>query len=229
MRTWLPLVVAAVLAAPLAAQEDDGGNPDASGAVSGKEAGISEGAKDNVSAGTAETKTGPGSGGGKECKKGPAQQFGARYGGGNHNFLALIPGQAYYFPLRKEPVSGGISGTVTTGTSGNMTVEWAISRCPGDFEWYKTKKVEAFVPKKTDSAGKTARSGKGVLVTPCGQSTFVESNGVTWTTYEGPAPACPTDGEGPWYASVRSRGGCKTAKECTIVFDVIEQSAPPKK
>jgi hypothetical protein len=136
-----------------------------------------------------------------------------------HTYLDVASGVIDSFLLpTKEPHNGApLQGGIFAGTglpwSPSMTLEWSVSRCPGDFDYYKTAAagVATVRPGRPAGVGRdgkptAAQAGTGSTTHPCGAVQGIESNGVKWSLTGGP-DACKID-SGQWYANVRVLQGC---------------------
>jgi hypothetical protein len=145
------------------------------------------------------------------------------FGGMNYKhtytYLDVAPGVIDSFQLPKTdpqngaPLQGGIFAGTGLPWSPSMTLEWSVSRCPGDFDYYKSAAggVENVRPGRPAGIGRDgkptkAQAGSSSTTHPCGGVFGLESNGVKWSLAGGP-DTCKTDG-GNWYANVRVLQGC---------------------
>lgn len=101
----------------------------------------------------------------------------------------------------KLPASSGMVASTTEfpGTPQGLVVEWAISKCPGDFDYYKS-----------DAAKITTPRGQRVIV--CG-GTGGQSAGVSW----GRLNSCVITG-GDWYINLRYLSGGSPNTNYTITM-----------
>jgi hypothetical protein len=127
-----------------------------------------------------------------------------------HWFWAQL-GNVNTFPLPKELVpgrpitSGMISSTSTPSTNGDLTVEWSLSRCPGDMDWYKTDEASTVY--------------NGITFRPCGGVFGIESGGVTWSPDWGMWGAhCKVDPSETWYINLRYVAACPVGDLCPIFY-----------
>lgn len=96
------------------------------------------------------------------------------------------PGAVY--STRLPSTHGMISHTRNVEGGAGAKVEWAISKVPGDMEWWKTQTVAYW----------------GSVAHPYGGAFGAESGGLSWSTVEiqGGRPVAKVDG-GEWYLNLR--------------------------
>lgn len=113
-----------------------------------------------------------------------------------------VQGKIYSFPL---PTSKGSFGTTNTVfTPGSLTMEIAISQCPGDFTYYKTTTASV--------------STVGKVLYPCGAVVGYESGGLSWNTAQSAfRPVCLTPTGQNWYINLRMTAGCPSGT-CEIYY-----------
>lgn len=101
----------------------------------------------------------------------------------------------------KLPASSGLVASTTEypGTPQSLVVEWAISKCPGDFEYYKTDAAKITTP-------------RGQRVIACG-GVGGQSAGVAW----GRAGGCVIT-PGDWYINLRYLSGGSPGASYTITM-----------
>ena len=112
-------------------------------------------------------------------------------------------GQVYAYHLPRNPNGAYGSGFLQQGphplTPSELTLEWAISRVPGDFTYYTSP--EAMVNGQT----------------PCGGV-----NGAVGATYYWSLPGsfyeCKVDNASPWYLNVRYLNNCPAGVRCPVSY-----------
>jgi hypothetical protein len=109
--------------------------------------------------------------------------------------MVAVQGTVYSFPLPTN--SGGFGTSTTVYTPGSMSVEIAISQCPGDMSYYNSAPAKVTL--------------WGIVQTPCGGIFGAESGGVNWSTATQPYQAfCVTPTGQNWYINLRVPSGCYT-------------------
>ena len=112
-------------------------------------------------------------------------------------------GETYAYYLPKNP--SGLYGTGflqqgdTPGTPSALTVEWAISKTPGDFDYYKS--AAAMI------------SGQ----TPCGGVNGAVGGSYYWSL-AGSFSECKVDNDQVWYINVRYLNNCPIGVECPVSY-----------
>ncbi len=92
-------------------------------------------------------------------------------------------------------------------TPTEMTVEWAIAKCPGDFDYYKTDIAK--VP-----------TGRGALYPACGGVNGAVGAQYSWGPAANPKSyqECRVPPGEQWYISVRYVNGCNIPDGCVVSY-----------
>ena len=112
---------------------------------------------------------------------------------------------AYYLPKN----SSGLYGTGflqqgdTPETPSALTVEWAISKTPGDFNYYKSSEVSVTIGNQTS--------------TPCGGVNGAVGGTYSWSL-TGSFSECKVDNNQTWYINVRYINNCPVGVECPVSY-----------
>jgi len=123
-----------------------------------------------------------------------------------HKGLAGVP---YSYVLPKGASGAYNSGFLQQGdhpaTPTEMTVEWAISNCPGDFTYYR-------------SAAASFTGGRsGGTSYPCGGINGAATGAYYWSL-GGSSYECKVDNTKTWYINVRYISGCPAGVECPVSY-----------
>jgi hypothetical protein len=117
-------------------------------------------------------------------------------------------GVVYSYPLPKGANgiynSGFLQQGDRPGTPTEMTVEWAISKCPGDMTYYR-------------SAESAIVSGRGGTVFPCGGINGAATGAYYWSL-TGSGYECKVDNTRVWYINVRYVNGCPVGVNCEVSY-----------
>jgi hypothetical protein len=122
-----------------------------------------------------------------------------------HKGVANVP-YSYVLPKGANGLynSGFLQQGDHPGTPTEMTVEWAISTCPGDFTYYR-------------SAAAAVVAGRGGTVYPCGGINGAATGAYYWSL-AGSSYECKVDNTQTWYINVRYVGGCPVGLECPVSY-----------
>lgn len=133
--------------------------------------------------------------------------------------LTAAAGVIHSWPLPRtaagvQATSALISHTMLPGTPQEVSLEWSISRCPGDVNYGKSA-AAAYVS--------TARGGTGVTYYPCSKPNGIESGGINYATTASaqycavPVPAAGATG---WYVNLRLLSGTAACPGglCTFTY-----------
>ena len=115
----------------------------------------------------------------------------------------------YSYPLPKGALGIYNTGFLQQGdhpsTPTEMTIEWGISKCPGDLTYYKT--TEASVT-----------SGRGGVAFPCGGINGAVGGSYYWSL-TGSGYECKIDNTHTWYINVRYVNGCNAGSPgCPVSY-----------
>jgi hypothetical protein len=108
--------------------------------------------------------------------------------------FSTAPGIIHSWPLPKRPgvlfqvPAATIVHTADVGTPTEVTLEWSISKCPGDTAYYKTTTAQV--------------TQRQVVYTPCGGTFNVESGGLKFNA-TGSADNCKVPATEQWYINLR--------------------------
>jgi hypothetical protein len=124
----------------------------------------------------------------------------------NPNTSALHHGyvsQTYTYYLPKNASGAYSSGFIqqgdNPGTPTELTVEWAISKEPGDFEYYKSSEAKV--------------NGQ----TPCGGVNGAVGGSYYWSL-AGSFYECKVDNSQTWYVNVRYLNNCPVGVQCPVSY-----------
>jgi hypothetical protein len=106
-------------------------------------------------------------------------------------------GAIHSFPL---PGSSGLVSNVELPGQPRISLEWSISKVPGDFDYYKTDAAMVV----------SARGTKRVV---CGCTADSESGGIKWNQSEG----CVVPAGEQWYINLRFVAGIPPGVDSTIM------------
>lgn len=120
-----------------------------------------------------------------------------------------VAGQSYTYQLPRFAVTGAYSSGFLQqgdrpGTPSGLTIEWAISRVPGDFGYYR-------------SAAAAVVSARGGTVYPCGGTNGSVGASYYWSL-TGSAYECKVDQTQTWYINVRYVAGCPAGASCEVSY-----------
>jgi hypothetical protein len=114
----------------------------------------------------------------------------------------------YSYPLPKNPAgihtTGYITHTSDPGSPSEMTIEWTISKCPGDITYASTAPVI------------TGGRSSGTYF-PCRAVSGVPSGGISWSVV-GSAGACQVNNTENWYLNIRYISGCGVGQDCPLAY-----------
>lgn len=130
----------------------------------------------------------------------------------NPNASAIHYGQvstAYSTPLPRGPSGtygyGFLQQGDNPGTPTEMTVEWSISKCPGDFSYYHSSEA-------------AVQSPRGGTTFPCGGTNGAVGGTYYWTSGSPEYYQCRVDNTRTWYINVRYVNGCPIGVECPVSY-----------
>ena len=108
---------------------------------------------------------------------------------------------AYYLPKNSTGLygTGFLQQSDTPGTPSALTVEWALSKTPGDFGYYKS--AAAMISGQTPCGGVNGAVGGSYYWSPTGS--FSE---------------CKVDNDQVWYINVRYLNNCPVGVECPVSY-----------
>ena len=124
----------------------------------------------------------------------------------HHGFLGQT--YTYYLPSYGSNTQGFLQQGDNPGTPTELTVEWAISKKPGDFEWYKS-----------DQAAFTMVSGQKTY--PCGGVNGASTGAYFWSQ-TGSYWQCKVANTGKWYMNVRYLNNCPVGVMCPVSYIHVE-------
>ncbi len=141
----------------------------------------------------------------------PTNGYQARTSLANANSSAVHTGAlgvVYSYPLPKGANGLYNSGFLQQGDRPNtpteMTVQWAISKCPGDMTYYTS----------SEAAVVSARGGVGF---PCGGINGAATGAYYWSL-SGSSYECKIDNSRVWYINVRYVNGCPVGVNCEVSY-----------
>ena len=114
-------------------------------------------------------------------------------------------GEPYSYYLPRNPAGAYGTGFLQQGPDGQtpteLTVEWAISKIPDDFSYYKSD----------------AASTRGGQSFPCGGVNGGNGGSYYWSI-AGSFYECKIDSIGPWFINVRYINNCPPGELCPVVY-----------
>lgn len=144
------------------------------------------------------------------CVAAPPADYEARGALANANTSALHAGtgtRAYSYALPRGASGSYNSGFLqqgdNPGTPTELTVEWAISKCPGDFGYYRSPGAAITPPRG------------GGAVYPCGGINGAATGAYYWSL-AGSSYECKVDNASGWYINVRYLNSC--VGDCPVSY-----------
>ena len=117
-------------------------------------------------------------------------------------------GEPYSYYLPKNPAGAYGTGFLQQGsdsqTPSALTIEWAISKIPDDFSYYKSDAASTI-------------NERGAQSFPCGGVNGANGGSYYWSL-TGSFSECKVDSIGPWFLSVRYIDNCLPGALCPVAY-----------